>query len=170
MNARRVSKEYEACTRGLNKLAACVPPTGSSEEKKQIELWQKYIAWERSNPLKVEDQTMITRRVMFAYEQCLLCLGHHPNIWLEAALFLQDSAKILADKGDVDNSKMFLEQIETLYERVTTGVLNKCMLLHFAYADFEEQQMKVSYFVTKSWCVTIFALSKSPPKHNLISI
>ena len=144
MNARRVSKEYEACTRGLNKSAACVPPSGSLEEKKQVEFWQKYISWERSNPLKVEDQILITKRVMFAYEQCLLCLGHHPNIWLEAALFLQDSAKILADKGDVDNSAMFLEQTEAFYERVTTGVLKKCSLLHFAYGDFEEQQMKVS--------------------------
>ena len=81
---------------------------------------------------------------MFAYEQCLLCLGHHPNIWLEAALFLQDSAKILAEKGEVDNSKMFLEQTEAFYDRVTGGVLKKCMLLHFAFADFQEQQMKVS--------------------------
>ncbi len=37
MNARRVTKEYEACTRGLNKAAACVPPTGSQEETKQVE-------------------------------------------------------------------------------------------------------------------------------------
>ena len=144
MNARRVTKEYEACTRGLNKGAACVPPTGSAEERKQAELWQKYVAWERSNPLKVEDQTLITKRVMFAYEQCLLCLGHHPNIWHEAALFLQDSAKILADKGDVDASKMFLDQAEAFYERATSGVLKTCMLLHFAFAEFQEQQMKVN--------------------------
>ena len=30
---------------------------------------------------------------------------------------------------------MFLEQIEALYEKVTAGILNKCMLLYFAYAD-----------------------------------
>jgi cleavage stimulation factor subunit 3 len=65
----------------------------------QIDLWQKYIAWERSNPLRVEDQALITRRVMFAYEQCLLCLGHHANIWYEAALFLQESSRLLAEKG-----------------------------------------------------------------------
>ena len=49
-----------------------VPPTGSSEESKQIDLWQRYIAWERSNPLRVEDPALVTKRVMFAYEQ----VGH----------------------------------------------------------------------------------------------
>ena len=65
----------------------------------QLELWQKYISWERSNPLRVEDQVLITRRVMFAYEQCLLCLGHHPNVWSEAAVFLQESSRLLQEKG-----------------------------------------------------------------------
>lgn len=142
MNARRVTKEYEACTRGLNKLSPCLPPTGSVEEMKQIELWQKYISWERSNPLRIEDQGLITKRVMFAYEQCLLCLGHHPNIWYEAAMFLQESSSILAEKGDIDTSKQLLDQASTLYDRAISSVLQKSMLLHFAFADFEEQQMK----------------------------
>jgi hypothetical protein len=37
--------------------------------------------------------------VMFAYEQCLLCLGHHPDIWLEAASYLVQSSKTMAEKG-----------------------------------------------------------------------
>lgn len=37
--------------------------------------------------------------VMFAYEQCLLCLGHHPDIWYEAATYLEQSSKILTEKG-----------------------------------------------------------------------
>lgn len=36
---------------------------------------------------------------MFAYEQCLLCLGHHPDIWYEAATYLEESSKILTEKG-----------------------------------------------------------------------
>ena len=37
MNARRVAKEYEAVTRGLNKSNPSVPPTGSQDEHKQVE-------------------------------------------------------------------------------------------------------------------------------------
>ena len=69
MTARRVSKEYEVFTRGINKSVPSVPPTGSADELKQIELWQRYISWERSNPLRVEDPALVTKRVMFAYEQ-----------------------------------------------------------------------------------------------------
>lgn len=142
MNARRVAKEYEAFTRGLNKMSPSVPPTGSAEELKQVELWHSYVNWEKSNPLKVEDPALVARRVMFAYEQSLLCLGHHPDIWYEAALFLQESSKTLQDKGDVDSSKLFLDQASQLFERAVTGVMKKCSLLYFTYADFEEQNMK----------------------------
>ena len=69
MNARRVAKEYEAVTRGLNKSNPSVPPTGSQDEAKQVELWHSYINWEKSNPLQVEDPALVTKRVMFAYEQ-----------------------------------------------------------------------------------------------------
>ena len=36
---------------------------------------------------------------MFAYEQCLLCLAYHPDIWIEAAAYLEQSSKILTEKG-----------------------------------------------------------------------
>jgi cleavage stimulation factor subunit 3 len=37
MNARRVAKEYEVVTKGLNKNAASVPPQNVPEEIKQVE-------------------------------------------------------------------------------------------------------------------------------------
>ncbi len=37
--------------------------------------------------------------MMFAYEQCLLVLGHHPDVWYEAAQYLEQSSKLLAEKG-----------------------------------------------------------------------
>lgn len=36
MNARRVAKEYEACTRGLDRAFLSLPPCGSMEELKQV--------------------------------------------------------------------------------------------------------------------------------------
>jgi len=141
MNARRVAKEYEAVTRGLNKSNPSVPPSGSQDEVKQVELWHSYIKWEKSNPLQVEDPALVTKRVMFAYEQALLCLSHHADIWYEAASYLQESSKILQEKGDVDSSKKWLEEAGQLYERAVSGVLNKCSLLYFTFADFEEANM-----------------------------
>ncbi|GLG95529.1 Protein suppressor of forked [Gryllus bimaculatus] len=142
MNARRVAKEFEAVTRGLNRNSPSVPPTGHPEELKQVDLWKKYIAWEKSNPLRTEDTTLITRRVMFAFEQCLLCLGHHPDVWYEAAQFLEQSSKLLTEKGDVTAAKLFSDEAATVYERATSTLLKKNMLLYFAYADFEEGRLK----------------------------
>lgn len=142
MNARRVAKEFEAVTRGLNRNSPSIPPTGHPEELKQVDLWKKYISWEKSNPLRTEDTTLITRRVMFAFEQCLLCLGHHPDVWYEAAQFLEQSSKLLTEKGDVTAAKLFSDEAATVYERATSTLLKKNMLLYFAYADFEEGRLK----------------------------
>ncbi len=44
---------------------------------------------------------------MFAYEQCLLCLGHHPDIWIEAALYLEQSSKLLTEKGVSESCNIY---------------------------------------------------------------
>uniref|UniRef100_A0A673H7K8 Cleavage stimulation factor subunit 3 n=1 Tax=Sinocyclocheilus rhinocerous TaxID=307959 RepID=A0A673H7K8_9TELE len=142
MNARRVAKEYETVMKGLDRNAPSVPPQNSPQEAQQVEMWKKYIQWEKSNPLRTEDQTLITKRVMFAYEQCLLVLGHHPDIWYEAAQYLEQSSKLLAEKGDMNNAKLFSDEAANIYERAIGTLLNKNMLLYFSFADYEESRMK----------------------------
>lgn len=139
MNARRVAKEFEANTRGLNRNAPSLPPSCRPEDLKQVYLWKKYIAWEKSNPLRSEDNNLVIKRVVFAYEQCLLCLGHYPDIWCEYAAFLEDSSKNL---GDIAQSNKLLEDAAAVYERAISTFLKTNMLLHFAYADFEERRNK----------------------------
>ncbi|KAF4803698.1 Cleavage stimulation factor subunit 3 [Turdus rufiventris] len=142
MNARRVAKEYETVMKGLDRNAPSVPPQNTPQEAQQVDMWKKYIQWEKSNPLRTEDQTLITKRVMFAYEQCLLVLGHHPDIWYEAAQYLEQSSKLLAEKGDMNNAKLFSDEAANIYERAISTLLKKNMLLYFAYADYEESRMK----------------------------
>jgi len=138
MNARRVAKEYEAATRGLNRNASSLPPSSRLEDLKQVELWKKYISWEKSNPLRSEDHSLIIKRVVFAYEQCLLCLGHHPDIWYEYAAYLDENSKLMNEKGDVNQFKILQDEASVVYERAITTLLKSNMLVHFAYADFEE--------------------------------
>ncbi|XP_038663739.1 cleavage stimulation factor subunit 3 isoform X5 [Scyliorhinus canicula] len=117
MNARRVAKEYETVMKGLDRNAPSVPPQNSPQEAQQVDMWKKYIQWEKSNPLRTEDQTLITKRVMFAYEQCLLVLGHHPDIWYEAAQYLEQSSKLLAEKGMSPASAEFTAHPELPFKR-----------------------------------------------------
>jgi cleavage stimulation factor subunit 3 len=83
LNIKRVTKEFDTLTRAIDRNSPCLPPTSpqSIDEIKQLTAWKKLIAWERSNPLKTEDTLLVTRRVILAYEQCLLCLGYHTDLW-----------------------------------------------------------------------------------------
>lgn len=83
LNVKRVTKELETLARAIDRNVPCVPSSSpqSPDELKQIAAWRKLIAWERSNPLKTEDNLLVVRRVVLAYEQCLLCLGYHADLW-----------------------------------------------------------------------------------------
>uniref|UniRef100_A0A183EBM5 Suf domain-containing protein n=1 Tax=Gongylonema pulchrum TaxID=637853 RepID=A0A183EBM5_9BILA len=117
--AKRISKSMEQVTRGLNRQA-----------------------WEKSNPLGTEEYSHFAKRVIFAYEQALLCLGYYPDMWYEAALFRQQAASVLAEKGDVKLSASMNTDITQLFERAVGGLLKESQLLFFAYADYEEERMK----------------------------
>lgn len=142
MNARRVAKELETVTKGLNRNLPAIPPTLTKEEIKQVDLWKKYISFEKSNPLRSEDTALITRRVMFATEQCLLVLTHHPAVWHQAAQYLDQSSKLLMEKGDVTAARAFSDEASNILDRAISGVLSGNALLYFAYADFEEGRLK----------------------------
>ncbi|CAP22079.2 Protein CBR-SUF-1 [Caenorhabditis briggsae] len=141
-NSRRVEKDLQAMTRGLNRQAVSVPPKGTASESKQVELWKKYIAWEKTNPLGTEEYGQLARRVVYTYEQALLSLGYYPDIWYEAAMFLQEASQTLDEKGDVKLAQALKVECIGLYERAITGLMKESKLLYFAYADFQEEQKK----------------------------
>lgn len=137
MNARRVAKAWESTIRGLNRMLPPVPPTFSNEEMRQLEIWRGYIRWEKSNPTKTDNISVIIKRVTYAYKQFLLCFGHHPYMWHEYASYLDEQIKLLNDK-DGELTKRLLKEETNLFERATKGFMKSNLLIHFAYADFEE--------------------------------
>lgn len=141
--AKRVAREMESEVRGLNRNLPSVPPSGTGEEQRQVGAWQRFLAWERTNPLHTEDMTLWVRRVTYAYEQCLLCLGHHPDVWHEFTLFLQEAGRLMSEKGDVSSARSIADDTAQVYQRAVHGHLRRCMLVHFAYADFEEARHNV---------------------------
>lgn len=43
---------------------------------------------------------------------------------------------------DVTSAKLFNDEAGNMFERATSSILRHNMLLHFAYADFEEGRLK----------------------------
>ncbi len=65
-----------------NVLAA--PPSNKKKDYHQQKLWSRLVAFEKSNPLKLEADSLLAR-VELVYSQCLLCLRHYPEVWYEYA-------------------------------------------------------------------------------------
>ncbi|VDL85986.1 unnamed protein product [Nippostrongylus brasiliensis] len=126
--SKKIAKQLETVTRGVNRQA--------------VEMWKKYIQWEKSNPMETEEYGQFARRVVYAYEQSLLCLGYYPDMWYEAALFLQQAGKQLEEKGDVKLAQQMTAEAMQLFDRAISGLMKHSQLLYFAYADFEEERMK----------------------------
>ncbi|KRZ69535.1 Cleavage stimulation factor subunit 3 [Trichinella papuae] len=141
-SARRVMKEMETVMRGLNRNKVSVPPRRTLSELRQFALWKQLIDWEKSNPLQTDDYALYAKRVIYTYEQALLCFSFHCNIWYEASVFIQQASDLLVERGDAKLGMALMNANISLFERAVHSLKLNNMLLHFAYADFEEQRMK----------------------------
>ncbi|GAA5996861.1 cleavage polyadenylation factor subunit RNA14 [Rhodotorula paludigena] len=61
------------------------PDWSSAEQRDGLEGWKRYLAYEESNPLELEDPNLLHQRVNFAYRKAIANLRFHPEIWYLAA-------------------------------------------------------------------------------------
>ncbi|PRW58683.1 Suf-domain-containing [Chlorella sorokiniana] len=122
--ARSLLRERESRLGGINTKALALPPgRGGFTQQSQAAAWREYLAWERSNPQRLDMPTYVAR-VSLAFEQALMVLFHYPEIWLEFGAWHQANggggaaALAVLDKGRV--------------------ALPSALTLHFAAADLQE--------------------------------
>lgn len=94
MTARGAYTEVQNITRGLIRTTLPrLPPVpgfeGDVEFAHQVDVWKRWIAWEKSDPLllKEDDDAAFKGRVTYVYKQALMALRFMPEIWFEAADF-----------------------------------------------------------------------------------
>lgn len=94
MTARSAFAEQRKITLGLARTSLPrLPPAagfdGYEEYMQQVELWKRWINWEKNDPLviKEEDPAKWKKRVIYVYKQALMALYFWPEMWLEAAEF-----------------------------------------------------------------------------------
>lgn len=94
MTARSSYHELQNITRDLIRTSLPrLPPVpgsdGDVEFAQQIDIWKRWIAWEKGDPLvlKDEDAAAFKARVVYVYKQALMALRFLPEIWFEAADF-----------------------------------------------------------------------------------
>ncbi|PLB52918.1 putative mRNA 3'-end-processing protein rna14 [Aspergillus steynii IBT 23096] len=94
MTARSSYTELQNTTRDLNRTTLPrLPPIpgsdGDVEFAQQIEIWKRWIQWEKGDPLvlKEDDPVAFKTRVVYVYKQALMALRFLPEMWFEAAEF-----------------------------------------------------------------------------------
>lgn len=92
MSAKSANMALDNITRRLqrNNLPRLPPAPGfdgDEEYAEQVELWKKWIAWEKSDPLelKAEEPNTLNSRILYVYRQALMALRFWPEMWVDAA-------------------------------------------------------------------------------------
>ncbi|KIH89066.1 cleavage stimulation factor subunit 3 [Sporothrix brasiliensis 5110] len=92
MSAKSANTALDNLTRGLSPTTLShLPPVagfeGYQEYMAQVDLWQKRIAWEKSDPLdlQIDEPEVLKVRILYCYKQALIPLRFWPELWVEAA-------------------------------------------------------------------------------------
>lgn len=134
MSAKSANIALDNITRNLKRTnLPRLPPApgfdGDQEFREQVEIWKKWIAWEKDDPLVLanDEPKAFKQRVLYCYKQALMALRFWPEIWVDAAewCFRND----VRDNDKEAGTDMLLQGIAANPESV---------LLAFKHADHVE--------------------------------
>ncbi|KAB5526391.1 hypothetical protein GE09DRAFT_1064979 [Coniochaeta sp. 2T2.1] len=107
MSAKSANTALENVTRGLNRTnLPRLPPApgfdGDVEFMDQVEIWKRWVAFEKSDPLEIrtDEPELFQKRILYAYKQALMALRFWPEMWVDAAEWCFEN-NIIKDGTDV---------------------------------------------------------------------
>ncbi|PWZ18592.1 Cleavage stimulation factor subunit 77 [Zea mays] len=123
-SAKAVYRERKKYIDDIDWNVLATPPTGSYKEEQQCMAWKRLLVFEKGNPQRI-DATTANRRITFTYEQCLMYLYHHPDIWYDYAMWH-------VKNGSMDSaSKIFQRALKAIHDSE---------VLKYAFAEMEESR------------------------------
>ncbi|KAL5205201.1 hypothetical protein ABZP36_033410 [Zizania latifolia] len=154
-SAKAVYRERKKYIDDIDWNMLAVPPTGSYKEEQQCLAWKRLLAFEKGNPQRI-DATTANRRVTFTYEQCLMYLYHHPDIWyvygmwhakngsMDSAIkIFQRAVKALPDSevlkyafAELEESRGAIQPAKTIYESLIAENASMTSLAHIQFIRF----------------------------------
>lgn len=121
-SARAVYRERKKYIDDIDWTMLAIPSTGSYKEEQQCMAWKRLLTFEKGNPQRI-DAAAANRRITFTYEQCLMYLYHHPDVWYDYATWH-------AKNGSTDSAiKIFQRAVKAL---------PGSEVLKYAFAELEE--------------------------------
>jgi cleavage stimulation factor subunit 3 len=105
MDAKQAWVQLQNITERLNRSGVPrLPPAsgfeGDAEHQEQIEIWKRWIAWEKNDPLslKKDEPKVFEKRILQVYKQASMWMRFEPEFWNDAAEFCFKFG--LSDQGD----------------------------------------------------------------------
>lgn len=125
MSAKSANIALDNITRGIKRTnLPRLPPApgfdGDTEFREQVDLWRRWISWEKDDPLVLaDDEPKAYRlRVMYCYRQALMALRFWPEMWVEAAEWCFHSAATSGDKDLTSGTDMLVQGLAANPESV----------------------------------------------------
>ncbi|GAA5894906.1 cleavage polyadenylation factor subunit RNA14 [Sporobolomyces salmoneus] len=126
MTARKCLRELRAQHDALYTPLLPHPPNWSTSQSiNALEGWKRYLAFEESNPLDLDDIGAVMNRVSFAYRKALACLRFHAEIWYLSANYNLRMGRVEEAKGQL---------------QAGLAAIPSSLLLAYTLADLEESK------------------------------
>lgn len=81
MTARKVLRELRAMFDDLAEPALPQRPNWAAGDREVLEKWRKYLAYEETNPLDIEEAPVLQARIGFAYKRAVASLRFFSEVW-----------------------------------------------------------------------------------------
>ncbi|GAA5960372.1 hypothetical protein JCM3765_007490 [Sporobolomyces pararoseus] len=126
MTARKCLRELRAQHDALYTPLLPHPPNWSATQSiNALEGWKRYLAFEESNPLEMDDIGAVMNRVSFAYRKALACLRFYAEIWYLSANYNLRMGRVDEAKGQLQAGLV---------------AIPSSLLLAYTLADLEESK------------------------------
>ncbi|KRZ19123.1 Actin-like protein 6A [Trichinella zimbabwensis] len=139
-----VAKRLEKLLEGINTKRISVPLQNTVSERIQLSRWHAYLNFEKSNPLATQCFDLLVRRVIYAYEQALMCFSDCLAFWCDLICFLEQSIETASKCSEGDLSEKLNEEISRTFERAMDAGMKDEYLIYFVYSRFLENQKRYS--------------------------
>lgn len=124
MSAKSANMALDNITRKLqrNNLPRLPPAPGFDgfeNYMEQVDLWKKWVDWEKSDPLelKADEPETLKSRIFYVYRQALMALRFWPDMWMDAAEWCWEN-EIGSAEGRDQGLDLLLQGVEANPESV----------------------------------------------------
>lgn len=150
MNARSVLREIQNILQGVDRSTTPHQRAYTEDEARTLAKWQRWIRFEKSNPLGTDDKELVKTRILYAYRQAVMVMRYFPELWFEAAEYAfsidrPDEANEFLTDGIQANPGSFLltfKRVEALEREGRFEDMDKAFDALFAHFKKQRERLE----------------------------